>query len=110
MQAKLEIERKLKRCQAIAANLVRMIVTSTRGPIRLHLLHHAVKGPILGLGLLEELKRHGYRISPVCWLSFWRNDMAPALMPALVAQPFLKTAQAHFGVTALEPRNVGFES
>ena len=34
------------------------------GLIRLHVLHHAVKGPIFGLGMIEELARHGYRISP----------------------------------------------
>lgn len=34
------------------------------GLIRLHVLHHAVEGPIFGLGLIEELARHGYRISP----------------------------------------------
>src|SRR5438445_13779173 len=34
------------------------------GLIRLHVLHHAVEGPIFGLGMAEELARHGYRISP----------------------------------------------
>jgi DNA-binding PadR family transcriptional regulator len=34
------------------------------GLIRLHILHHAVESPIFGLGMLEELARHGYRISP----------------------------------------------
>lgn len=34
------------------------------GFIRLHVLYHAVKGPIFGLGMVEELGRHGYRISP----------------------------------------------
>ena len=34
------------------------------GLIRLHVLHHSVKEPVFGLGLLEELARHGYRISP----------------------------------------------
>jgi PadR family transcriptional regulator PadR len=34
------------------------------GLMRLHILHHAVQGPIFGLGMLEELSRHGYRISP----------------------------------------------
>ena len=34
------------------------------GLIRLHVLHHAAVGPIFGLGMLEELGRHGYRISP----------------------------------------------
>lgn len=34
------------------------------GLIRLHILHHAAEGPIFGLGMVEELARHGYRISP----------------------------------------------
>ena len=34
------------------------------GLIRLHVLHHAAEGPIFGLGMIEELGRHGYRISP----------------------------------------------
>lgn len=33
------------------------------GLIRLHILHHAVEGPIFGLEMAEELGRHGYRIS-----------------------------------------------
>jgi PadR family transcriptional regulator PadR len=27
-------------------------------------LHHAARGPVFGLGMIEELSRHGYRISP----------------------------------------------
>jgi len=34
------------------------------GMMRLHVLHHATEGPIFGLGMVEELARHGYRISP----------------------------------------------
>jgi DNA-binding PadR family transcriptional regulator len=34
------------------------------GLIRLHILHHATEEPIFGLGMAEELARHGYRISP----------------------------------------------
>lgn len=34
------------------------------GLIRLHVLHHAVEEPIFGLGMIDELARHGYRISP----------------------------------------------
>jgi PadR family transcriptional regulator, regulatory protein PadR len=34
------------------------------GLIRLHILHHACHEPIFGLGLIEELARHGYRVSP----------------------------------------------
>jgi PadR family transcriptional regulator PadR len=34
------------------------------GLIRLHILHHATEEPIFGLGMAEELARHGYAISP----------------------------------------------
>ena len=34
------------------------------GLIRLHVLHHAAEEPVFGLGMVEELGRHGYRISP----------------------------------------------
>lgn len=33
------------------------------GLIRLHILHHAVHEPVFGLALIEELARHGYRLS-----------------------------------------------
>jgi PadR family transcriptional regulator len=34
------------------------------GFIRLHILHHAVQGPLVGFWMIEELRRHGYEISP----------------------------------------------
>lgn len=34
------------------------------GLIRLHVLHHAVEGELYGHWMLEELGRHGYRMSP----------------------------------------------
>ncbi len=33
------------------------------GLIRLHILHHAVREPIFGTGIMEELARHGYKLS-----------------------------------------------
>jgi len=33
------------------------------GLIRLHVLHHAVREPVYGLAMIEELGRHGYRVS-----------------------------------------------
>jgi len=33
------------------------------GLIRLHILHHAVEEPIFGLGMAEDLARHGYELS-----------------------------------------------
>jgi PadR family transcriptional regulator PadR len=32
--------------------------------VRVHLLHHASEEPIYGLAMIEELARHGYRLSP----------------------------------------------
>lgn len=33
------------------------------GLIRLHVLHHAVEGEVYGQWMIEELGRHGYRLS-----------------------------------------------
>ena len=33
------------------------------GLIRLHILHHAVEECVFGFGIMEELARHGYRLS-----------------------------------------------
>ena len=42
--------------------------TITRGIflafVRVHILHHAAEGPIFGLEMIEELRRHGYSMSP----------------------------------------------
>jgi len=34
------------------------------GFIKIHILYHASKEPIYGVEILEELGRHGYRLSP----------------------------------------------
>jgi PadR family transcriptional regulator len=48
--------------------MMRTILSSDQGLysglIRLHILHHACKEPVFGLGMIEELGRHGYRLSP----------------------------------------------
>lgn len=33
------------------------------GLIRLHILHHAAGEPVFGVGIMEELRRHGYAMS-----------------------------------------------
>jgi PadR family transcriptional regulator PadR len=33
------------------------------GLIRLHILHHAAKEPVFGFWIIEELARHGYKLS-----------------------------------------------
>ncbi len=35
-----------------------------QGFIKLHILYHAAEAPVFGLELIEELQRHGYRLSP----------------------------------------------
>ena len=34
------------------------------GFVKIHILYHASKEPIYGIEILEELARHGYRLSP----------------------------------------------
>ena len=34
------------------------------GFIKIHILYHAIKEPVYGLWLIEELRRHGYKLSP----------------------------------------------
>lgn len=34
------------------------------GFIKVHILHHAEEEPIYGLAMIEELRRHGYVLSP----------------------------------------------
>jgi PadR family transcriptional regulator len=36
----------------------------SRDLIRLHILHHAAKNEVFGFWFIEELARHGYRLSP----------------------------------------------
>jgi PadR family transcriptional regulator, regulatory protein PadR len=42
----------------------RMLRDFFLGFIKIHVLHHASKGPLYGLSVLEELPRHGYEVSP----------------------------------------------
>jgi DNA-binding PadR family transcriptional regulator len=34
------------------------------GFVRVHILHHAVEGELYGQWMIEELARHGYKLSP----------------------------------------------
>lgn len=34
------------------------------GFVKLHVLHHASRGPVFGLELIRELESHGYALSP----------------------------------------------
>jgi PadR family transcriptional regulator PadR len=41
------------------------------GMIRLHILYHASKGPIFGLWIIEELGRHGHKLSQELFIQFF---------------------------------------
>jgi PadR family transcriptional regulator, regulatory protein PadR len=58
------------------------------GLIRLHVLHHAAEGAIFGLGMIEELARHGYRISP--------GSLYPVLQ-GLEKKGYLRSAEHRHG-------------
>src|SRR5271157_5206006 len=58
------------------------------GLIRLHVLHHSAEEPIFGLGMIEELARHGYRISP--------GSLYP-LLQALEKKGYLRSTEKRDG-------------
>ncbi|WP_333653571.1 PadR family transcriptional regulator [Dissulfurispira sp.] len=43
---------------------INMIRDFFLGFIKIHILHHAAREPVYGLWLIEELGRHGYKLSP----------------------------------------------
>ena len=58
------------------------------GLIRLHVLCRAAEGPIFGFGMIEELARHGYRISP--------GSLYP-LLQGLEKKGYLRSAEQRSG-------------
>ncbi len=54
------------------------------GLIRLHVLHHAAERPIYGSWMIEELRKHGYEISP--------GTLYP-MLHGLVRKGYLKVRQ-----------------
>lgn len=58
------------------------------GLIRLHVLHHAGEGPIFGFWMLDELRRHGYGMSP--------GTLYP-MLHGLEAKGYLRSVQAKHG-------------
>jgi len=61
------------------------------GLIRLHLLHHASARPLYGLATIEELARHGYRLSP--------GTLYP-ILHALEQKEYLRSTERRLGRTA----------
>jgi DNA-binding PadR family transcriptional regulator len=61
------------------------------GFIRLHILHHAAEHEIYGQWIIEELARHGYKLSP--------GTLYP-LLSAMEQRGYLKSRKQREGRTA----------
>jgi PadR family transcriptional regulator, regulatory protein PadR len=61
------------------------------GLIRLHLLHHASARPLYGLAMIEELTRHGYRLSS--------GTLYP-ILHGLEKKGYLRSTERRLGRTA----------
>jgi DNA-binding PadR family transcriptional regulator len=61
------------------------------GFVRLHILHHAAEHEIYGQWIIDELARHGYRLSP--------GTLYP-LLNAMEKRGYLKSRKQHQGRTA----------
>jgi DNA-binding PadR family transcriptional regulator len=80
---------------------------------KVHILHHAREGPIVGHWMLEELREHGYRVSPgtlyplltrmvkLGWLE--RAERKRRQSPKQ-AQPYRATAAGHRALREVEAR------
>jgi PadR family transcriptional regulator, regulatory protein PadR len=60
------------------------------GLIRLHILHHAAQEPVYGLAIIEELGRHGYKLSA--------GTIYPVLH-AMEAKGYLRSHEKRMGRT-----------
>jgi PadR family transcriptional regulator, regulatory protein PadR len=60
------------------------------GLIRLHILHHAAEEPIFGLAIIEELGRHGYKLSA--------GTIYP-ILHGLEAKGYLRSSEKRLGRT-----------
>ena len=56
------------------------------GLVRLHILHHACEGEFFGLAMIEELRRHGYRLSPGTLYPLLHGMEAKGLLRSHVAR------------------------
>jgi DNA-binding PadR family transcriptional regulator len=61
------------------------------GFIRLHILHHAAGGEVYGQWIIQELARHGYRLSP--------GTLYP-MLHALQRKGYLRSREQRLGKTA----------
>ena len=62
-----------------------------RGIIRLHILHHASKKAVFGFWFIEELARHGYKLSP--------GTLYP-LLHGLEEKGYLRSTEERLGKTS----------
>jgi len=80
---------------------------------KVHILHHASEGPIVGHWMLEELREHGYRVSPgtlypllkrMVQLGWLEYAPRPRGAGAKRARPFRATAAGRRALREVESR------
>jgi DNA-binding PadR family transcriptional regulator len=76
------------------------------GFVRVHLLYHASKAPIFGLEMIEELKEHGYALSPGTLYPIL-HGMARAGLFTVDTRTVAGKARKYYRITAAGRRSLG---
>ena len=80
---------------------------------KVHILHHAKEGSIIGHWMMEELREHGYRVSPGTLypllarmekLGWLKRDRKPRNHRSKDAQPYRATAAGRRTLREVEDR------
>ena len=66
---------------------------------KVHILHHAAEHPLVGQWMLEELRRHGYTVSPGTLYPVLKRMTARGWLRCTVAPPGGKRARREYRLT-----------
>lgn len=66
---------------------------------KVHILHHAEEGPIYGQWIAEELRRHGYRISPGTLYPLLRRLEANGWLKSIASRHAAANARKEYRLT-----------
>ena len=79
--------------------------------VRVHVLHHAVNERVYGAGMMKELARHGYRLSPGTLYPLLHRLEADGLLASesevvggKARKVYVATAKGRSALAALQPR------
>ena len=66
---------------------------------KLHILHHAEEGPVYGQWIAEELRRHGYNISPGTLYPMLRRMESNGWLKSLAPKKTAPSARKEYRLT-----------